>query len=47
MNMFRGQQTLQQVFPYPMKLSDDQREMLQMVIAPTTKFLEEVNKPME
>lgn len=34
-----------QAFPYPLDLSDDKREMLQMVLAPTEKYLTEVNDP--
>ncbi|KAK5978147.1 Very long-chain specific acyl-CoA dehydrogenase [Trichostrongylus colubriformis] len=43
MNLFRGQAVNDQVFPYPLKLDDDQRETLHMFITPTEKFFEEVN----
>ena len=40
-----GRAVLDQAFPYPMNLDEERREMLQMVLAPTEKFLEEVNDP--
>ncbi|PIO71077.1 acyl-CoA dehydrogenase protein [Teladorsagia circumcincta] len=43
MNLFRGRAVNEQVFPYPLKLDDDQRETLHMFITPTEKFFEEVN----
>ncbi|KJH49453.1 acyl-CoA dehydrogenase family member 9 [Dictyocaulus viviparus] len=43
MNLFRGRAVTEQVFPYPLKLDDDRRETLQMILGPTEKFLEEVN----
>nr|CDJ86276.1 Acyl-CoA dehydrogenase and Acyl-CoA oxidase dehydrogenase domain containing protein [Haemonchus contortus] len=43
MNLFRGQAVTEQIFPYPLKLDDDQRETLHMFIAPTEKFFETVN----
>ncbi|VDP34118.1 unnamed protein product [Heligmosomoides polygyrus] len=43
MNLFRGRAVTEQIFPYPLKLSDDQRETLHMILGPTEKFLEEVN----
>uniref|UniRef100_A0A914HE95 Very long-chain specific acyl-CoA dehydrogenase, mitochondrial n=1 Tax=Globodera rostochiensis TaxID=31243 RepID=A0A914HE95_GLORO len=45
MNLFLGRAQLRQVFPYPLKLDDEQRETLQMVVTPSSKFLEEVNDP--
>ncbi|KAL3069574.1 hypothetical protein niasHT_031522 [Heterodera trifolii] len=36
---------LGQVFPYPLRLDDEQRETLQMVVAQSSKFLEQVNNP--
>ncbi|KAI1719984.1 acyl-CoA dehydrogenase, middle domain-containing protein [Ditylenchus destructor] len=45
MNLFRGRVNLDQVFPYPLKLNDDRRETLEMILSPTEKFLEEVNDP--
>ncbi|PIO71078.1 acyl-CoA dehydrogenase family member 9 [Teladorsagia circumcincta] len=43
MNLFRGRAVTDQIFPYPLKLDDDQRETLHMILGPTEKFLEEVN----
>ncbi|VDO54764.1 unnamed protein product [Haemonchus placei] len=43
MNLFRGRAVTNQIFPYPLKLDDDQRETLHMILGPTEKFLEEVN----
>ncbi|VDO54765.1 unnamed protein product [Haemonchus placei] len=43
MNLFRGQAVTEQIFPYPLKLDDDQRETLHMFITPTEKFFETVN----
>ncbi|KAH7722958.1 Protein ACDH-12 a [Aphelenchoides avenae] len=47
MNLFRGRATTEQIFPYPLELSEDRRETLQMILGPTEKFLEEVNDPFE
>lgn len=44
-NIFRGQIEPKQVFPYPSVLNEEQRETLQMLVDPTTKFFEEVNDP--
>lgn len=43
MNLFRGKAVTEQVFPYPLDLSDDRKEMLSMVLGPTEKFLAEIN----
>ncbi|XP_072033459.1 very long-chain specific acyl-CoA dehydrogenase, mitochondrial-like [Amphiura filiformis] len=43
MGLFNGQINPQQVFPYPEVLSDEQRDTLQMLVDPTTKFFQEVN----
>lgn len=43
MNLFRGRAELDQVFPYPLNLNEDQRETLKMVSDPVEKFLTEVN----
>lgn len=40
MNIFRGQVEPRQIFPYPNVLNDEQKELLQMLIDPTTKFFE-------
>jgi alkylation response protein AidB-like acyl-CoA dehydrogenase len=45
MNLFRGRVVLDQAFPFPLNLSEDRREVLQMVLEPTRKYLEEVNDP--
>jgi len=45
MNLFRGRIVLDQAFPFPLKLSEDRRETLQMILAPIEKYLEEVNDP--
>lgn len=47
MNLFRGRATYEQAFPYPVDLTDDRREMLQMILGPTEKFLSEVNDPVK
>ncbi|KAK6047407.1 acyl-CoA dehydrogenase family member 9 [Cooperia oncophora] len=47
MNLFRGRAVTDQIFPYPLKLDDDQRETLHMILGPTEKFLEEVNDPVK
>jgi very long chain acyl-CoA dehydrogenase len=43
MNLFRGQLRLQEIFPYPNTLTDEQRETLQALVDPTAKFFEEKN----
>lgn len=45
MNLFRGRCNLEHVFPYPLNLTEDRRETLDMILGPTEKFLEEVNDP--
>lgn len=40
MNVFRGQVQHKQIFPYPNVLSDEQRETLQMLVDPVSKFFE-------
>uniref|UniRef100_A0A7E5A176 Very long-chain specific acyl-CoA dehydrogenase, mitochondrial n=1 Tax=Panagrellus redivivus TaxID=6233 RepID=A0A7E5A176_PANRE len=47
MNLFRGKAVFDQVFPYPVALTEEQSEMLQMVTGPMEKFLEEVNDPVQ
>ena len=44
MNLFRGQLKLEEVFPYPNVLTDEQKENLQAVIDPTAKFFEVLKK---
>lgn len=43
MNMFRGNIEARQVFPYPNALNDEQKETIQMLVDPVTKFFEDVN----
>lgn len=43
MNLFRGQMKLEEIFPYPYSLNDEQRENLQALVDPTAKFFEEKN----
>lgn len=45
LNLFRGRAVVEQACPYPLNLDEDRREMLQMILSPTQKFLEEVNDP--
>ena len=40
LNLFRGQLKLDEVFPYPIALNDEQRENLQALVDPTAKFFE-------
>ncbi|XP_064639189.1 very long-chain specific acyl-CoA dehydrogenase, mitochondrial-like [Lineus longissimus] len=43
MNLFRGQIQADQVFPFPEFLTDEQKETLEMLVDPTSKFFQEVN----
>ncbi|CAB3403799.1 unnamed protein product [Caenorhabditis bovis] len=43
MSLFRGKGVTEQVFPYPLKLDDEQKETLGMVMGPLEKMLQEVN----
>ncbi|RUS76840.1 hypothetical protein EGW08_015396 [Elysia chlorotica] len=43
LNLFRGQISSDQVFPFPEVLSPEQRQELQELVDPTAKFFEEVN----
>ncbi|GFO48918.1 very long-chain specific acyl-coa dehydrogenase, mitochondrial [Plakobranchus ocellatus] len=43
LNLFRGQISADQVFPFPEVLSPDQRQELLELVDPTAKFFEEVN----
>jgi very long chain acyl-CoA dehydrogenase len=40
MNLFRGQLRLDEIFPYPYSLNEEQRENLQALIDPSAKFFE-------
>lgn len=43
LNLFRGQISADQVFPFPEVLTPDQRQELQELVDPTARFFEEVN----
>ncbi|XP_041926460.1 very long-chain specific acyl-CoA dehydrogenase, mitochondrial isoform X1 [Alosa sapidissima] len=44
-NMFKGQISTAQVFPYPSVLNEEQTQFLQELVGPCSKFFEEVNDP--
>ncbi|XP_047241074.1 very long-chain specific acyl-CoA dehydrogenase, mitochondrial isoform X2 [Girardinichthys multiradiatus] len=44
-NMFKGQITTAQVFPFPKALNEEQEQFLQELVGPVSKFFEEVNDP--
>uniref|UniRef100_A0AAY4AQ19 Very long-chain specific acyl-CoA dehydrogenase, mitochondrial n=1 Tax=Denticeps clupeoides TaxID=299321 RepID=A0AAY4AQ19_9TELE len=44
-NMFKGQISTTQVFPFPSVLNEEQSQFLQELIGPCGKFFEEVNDP--
>ncbi|XP_046905049.1 very long-chain specific acyl-CoA dehydrogenase, mitochondrial [Hypomesus transpacificus] len=46
-NMFKGQISTAQVFPYPAVLDEEQEQFLRELVGPVTKFFEEVNDPMK
>ncbi|ULU05171.1 hypothetical protein L5515_013840 [Caenorhabditis briggsae] len=43
MNLFRGKAVTEQVFPYPLNMTEEQKETLGMVMSPLEKMLIEVN----
>ena len=45
MNLFRGQFSPDEVFPYPNVLNDEQKDNVKMLIDPIWKFFEEKNDP--
>ncbi|XP_076843444.1 very long-chain specific acyl-CoA dehydrogenase, mitochondrial [Brachyhypopomus gauderio] len=45
MNMFKGQISTSQVFPFPSVLNEDQSQFLRELVGPCEKFFEEVNDP--
>ncbi len=45
MNLFRGQLKLNEIFPYPYSLNEEQAETLQSLVDPTARFFEEQNDP--
>lgn len=40
MNLFRGKLVLNEMFPYPNCMNDEQRENLQALVDPFAKFME-------
>ncbi|XP_035264460.1 very long-chain specific acyl-CoA dehydrogenase, mitochondrial [Anguilla anguilla] len=44
-NMFKGQISTAQVFPFPSVMNEEQTEFLGELVGPVTKFFEEVNDP--
>ncbi|XP_076145103.1 very long-chain specific acyl-CoA dehydrogenase, mitochondrial [Alosa pseudoharengus] len=44
-NMFKGQISTAQVFPYPSVMNEEQTQFLQELVGPCSKFFEEVNDP--
>uniref|UniRef100_A0A8B9HBP1 Very long-chain specific acyl-CoA dehydrogenase, mitochondrial n=1 Tax=Astyanax mexicanus TaxID=7994 RepID=A0A8B9HBP1_ASTMX len=44
-NMFKGQISTTQVFPFPSVLNEDQSTFLRELVGPVSKFFEEVNDP--
>ena len=47
MNMFRGKIGAEEVFPFPQVLNEEQKETLQMLVDPATKFFREENDPLK
>ncbi|CAF0831038.1 unnamed protein product [Adineta steineri] len=45
MNLFRGQFSPNEVFPYPNVLNEEQKDNIKMLIDPISKFFEEKNDP--
>lgn len=45
MNLFRGQFSPNEVFPYPNVLTEEQKENVKMLIDPISKFFQEKNDP--
>ncbi|XP_012690872.2 very long-chain specific acyl-CoA dehydrogenase, mitochondrial [Clupea harengus] len=44
-NMFKGQISTAQVFPYPSVMNEEQTQFLRELVGPCSKFFEEVNDP--
>ncbi|XP_072543646.1 very long-chain specific acyl-CoA dehydrogenase, mitochondrial [Salminus brasiliensis] len=44
-NMFKGQISTSQVFPFPSVLNEEQSEFIRELVGPCSKFFEEVNDP--
>lgn len=45
MNMFTGEISLRDVFPYPLDLSAERKEMTHVFLQSVEKFMSEVNNP--
>ncbi|XP_039602847.1 very long-chain specific acyl-CoA dehydrogenase, mitochondrial isoform X1 [Polypterus senegalus] len=46
-NMFKGQLSTSQVFPFPSVMSEEQAQFLSELVGPVSKFFEEVNDPVK
>lgn len=46
-NIFRGIVEAEQPFPYPEVLTEEQRELLEMVVPPTEDFMQNMNDPLK
>ncbi|XP_055053762.2 very long-chain specific acyl-CoA dehydrogenase, mitochondrial [Misgurnus anguillicaudatus] len=46
-NMFKGQISTSQVFPFPSVLNEEQAQFLKELVGPCSRFFEEVNDPMK
>uniref|UniRef100_A0A8R1XNS8 Very long-chain specific acyl-CoA dehydrogenase, mitochondrial n=1 Tax=Onchocerca volvulus TaxID=6282 RepID=A0A8R1XNS8_ONCVO len=46
-NIFLGKGVLDHVMPYPVDLSDEKREMVNLILEPARKFMEGINNPAE
>uniref|UniRef100_A0A671PEH6 Very long-chain specific acyl-CoA dehydrogenase, mitochondrial n=1 Tax=Sinocyclocheilus anshuiensis TaxID=1608454 RepID=A0A671PEH6_9TELE len=46
-NIFKGQISTSQVFPFPSVLNEEQSQFLKELVGPCSKFFEEVNDPMK
>ncbi|XP_069501997.1 very long-chain specific acyl-CoA dehydrogenase, mitochondrial isoform X2 [Ambystoma mexicanum] len=44
-NMFKGQVCIDQVFPYPSVLNEEQAQFLKELVGPVSRFFKEVNDP--
>uniref|UniRef100_A0A0N5AJS3 Very long-chain specific acyl-CoA dehydrogenase, mitochondrial n=1 Tax=Syphacia muris TaxID=451379 RepID=A0A0N5AJS3_9BILA len=45
--LFIGQSDVKNIFPYPLNLSDEQKELLGVLLPSTEKFFTEINNPVE
>ncbi|XP_066578620.1 very long-chain specific acyl-CoA dehydrogenase, mitochondrial [Amia ocellicauda] len=46
-NMFKGQISTAQVFPFPSVMTEEQAQFLRELVGPVSRFFEEVNDPMK